>query len=105
MVEAAISVTELAQNVRNRPGSREKTAERPTGDENQVHKKESHYRRGRPVSSPCLSDTGELLASEIQEPLGGHTRLIAVFDIETHLDNQVNQQPHVVQQHGEPEVE
>jgi len=48
---------------------------------------------------------GELLACEVQEPLRCYKRFVAVVDVEAELDEEIDQQPHVVQQDGEPEVE
>ena len=61
-----------------------------------------------PANRPAtgsLTDAGEVLACEIQEPLGCHSRLVPMLDVETHLDDEIDQQPHIVQQRREAEVE
>jgi len=52
-----------------------------------------------------LSWSTELLPGEVQEPFGCHARLVPVLDVEAELDEQIDQQPHVVEQDDELEVD
>lgn len=52
-----------------------------------------------------LADADELLACEIQEPLRRYMWLVPSNDIQCDLDEDIDEEPHVIEQDGEPKVE
>lgn len=52
-----------------------------------------------------LSRFDELFPRQIEEPLRGYPGLVPVLDVETRLHDEIDEQPHVVEEHREPEVE
>lgn len=47
----------------------------------------------------------DILADDVQERPRRHAWFESLFDVEVDLYQQVNQQPHVVENHSKPEVE